>query len=55
MCTGGAVGQFADGDIIAVTHLEVILLHTDHENEGVGVLDAVTIPHTDEERHPVEI
>ena len=55
MSTGSAVGQLADSHIIAVTDLEVFLLHTNLEDEGVGILDAIAEPHTHQEWHPIEI
>ena len=55
MCSSGIVGQFRDCDVVAVADFEIILLDTDHKDEGVGVFGAVAIPETDEEGHPVEI
>lgn len=49
------VRQFGYRDVVAVTDFEIVLLETDLEDEGVGVLDAVAEPQTHEERHPVEI
>ena len=52
---GRAVSQLRNGGIIAVAHLEVVLLHTHHKDESIRVLYTIAIPHSHEEGHPVEI
>lgn len=49
------VGEFGDGHVVAVADFEVVLLEAHLEDEGVGILDAVAEPDSDEERHPVEV
>lgn len=53
--TGGVVCQLGDGDVVAISNLEVVLLNADHEDESVGVLETVAEPAAYEEGHPVEV
>ena len=52
---GGAVGELRDGDIVAVADLEIVGLEAYHEDESIGVFDAVAIPDADKEGKPVKV
>ena len=51
----GVVCQLGDGDVVAVTDLEIVLLEAELEDESVGILNTVAEPDTDKEGHPVKI
>ena len=55
MGTGGAVAQLRHGDVVAISDFEIVLLDTNHEDEGIGVDDAVAVPCADQEGTPVKI
>ena len=38
MGTAGVVSQFADGDIIGISHFEPFVLYAEHYDEGVHVM-----------------
>ena len=51
----GVVGQLTDSDVIAISNLEVVLLHTHLEDEGVGIFETLTEPATHQEGLPVKV